>query len=131
MYSSSRESATESLPSAAHYRTLNKLFGGTLKPYEELQAEYQAVQRQNRRFGLARYVLYTNVWDFKPAPWYPGKHLCEKPLELMRHIVEASSRPGDMMLDAFDGSGSMAIACRALGRGFVGCENEESPRRSE
>jgi adenine-specific DNA-methyltransferase len=52
---------------------LNELFGGTLKPYEELQAEYQAVQRQNRRFGLTKYVPYTNVWDFKPVPWYPGQ----------------------------------------------------------
>ncbi|WP_169740935.1 MULTISPECIES: DNA methyltransferase [Methylomicrobium] len=54
-----------------------------------------------------------------------ANHPCERPLDLMRHIVEASSRPGDMVLDTFDGSGSMAIACRALGRGFVGCENGE------
>ena len=40
----------------------------------------------------------------------------------MRHIIEASSRPGDVVLDTFVGSGSTAIACRELGRVFVGCE---------
>ena len=57
-----------------------------------------------------------------PVQWYPGKHPCEKPLDLMRHIIEASSRPGDVVLDTFVGSGSTAIACRELGRVFVGCE---------
>jgi len=36
--------------------------------------------------------------------WYQGKH----PLDLMRHIIEASSRPGDVVLDTFVGSGSTA-----------------------
>jgi DNA modification methylase len=40
----------------------------------------------------------------------------------MRHIIESSSTPGDVVLDTFVGSGSTAIACRELGRGFVGCE---------
>lgn len=43
---------------------------------------------------------------FKPVQWYQGKHPCEKPLDLIRHIIEASSRPGDVVLDTFVGSGS-------------------------
>jgi adenine-specific DNA-methyltransferase len=39
------------------------------------------------------------------VPWYPGKHPCEKPLELMKYIVQASSRPGDTVLDTFAGGG--------------------------
>jgi adenine-specific DNA-methyltransferase len=74
------------------------------------------------RDAVTKHVPYTNVWDFKPVQWYPGKHPCEKPLDLMRHIIEASSRPGDMVLDTFVGSGSTPIACRELGRRFVGCE---------
>jgi len=114
-----------SLPSEAHYRTMNALFGDTLKPYEDLKAEQKAVKRQPRHFAVTKHVPYTNVWDFKPVPWYSGKHPCEKLLDLMRHIVEASSRPGETVLDTFAGSGSTAIACRELERLFVGCEMGE------
>lgn len=109
-------------PSAEHYQTMNRLFGGTLKPYAQLQTEYKTIKQQRRHFAVTKHVPYTNVWHFKPVQWYAGKHPCEKPLELMRHIIEASSRPGDVVLDTFVGSGSTAIACRELGREFVGCE---------
>lgn len=111
-----------SLPGEAHYQTLNALFGGALNPYEQLKAEYKTVKRQTRHFAVTKHVPYTNVWDFKPVPWYPGKHPCEKPLDLMRHIIEASSKPDDTVLDTFADSGSTAIACGELGRVFVGCE---------
>lgn len=111
-----------SFPSAEHYQTMAELFGGMLKPYEQLRAEYKALRQQRRHFSVTREVPYTNVWDFKPVQWYPGKHPCEKPLDLMRHIIEASSRPGDVVLDTFVGSGSTAIACRDMGREFIGCE---------
>jgi adenine-specific DNA-methyltransferase len=111
-----------SFPSPVHYQTMNALFGGALKPYEQLKAEYQAIKPQTRHFAVTKHVPYTNVWDFKPVPWYQGKHPCEKPLELMRHIIEASSRPGETVLDTFAGSGSTAMACLELGRTFVGCE---------
>jgi adenine-specific DNA-methyltransferase len=50
-----------SLPSEAHYRTLNALFCGTLKPYVELKAEYKTVQRHTRHFAVTKHVPYTNV----------------------------------------------------------------------
>lgn len=119
------DSSQWSMPSETHYLTLSKLCGG-LKPYQELKAEYKAVKRRQRHFAVTKHVPYTNVWDFKPVQWYTGKHPCEKPLDLMRHIITASSRPGDTVLDSFVGSGSTALACRELGRVFVGCEVGES-----
>lgn len=112
-------------PGRPHYQTMDKLFGAVLKPYDQLKTEYKAIKQQRRHFAVTKHVHYTNVWDFKPVQWYPGKHPCEKPLELMRHIIEASSKPGDVVLDTFVGSGSTAIACRDLGREFVGCEMGE------
>ncbi|QSB01959.1 site-specific DNA-methyltransferase [Methylomonas sp. EFPC1] len=114
-----------SFPSVSHYETMNGLFGNTLKPYADLKAEYKTIKRQQRHFSVTKHVPFTNVWDFKPVQWYPGKHPCEKPLPLMKHIVSASSRPGDTVLDTFVGSGSTVLACRELGRGFVGCEMGE------
>lgn len=111
-----------SFPSESHYQTMNALFGDTMKPYTELKAEYKAIKEQRRYFAVTKDVPFTNVWDFKPVQWYEGKHPCEKPLDLMRHIVSASSRAGDLVLDSFVGSGSTALACRDLDRRFVGCE---------
>lgn len=114
-----------SLPSEQHYKTMARLFQVTFKPYAELKAEYKAIRSILRPFNVTKHVPYTNVWDFDTVVWYPGKHPCEKPLALMRHIVEASSLPGDVVLDTFVGSGSTAIACRDSGRRFIGCEMGE------
>ncbi len=115
-----------SFPSEAHYKTMNRLFSHTLKPYDELKAEYKSIKQKRRHFAVTKHVPYTNVWDFKPVPWYPWKHPCEKPLDLMRHIIAASSKPGDVVLDTFTGSGSTALACRDLEREFIGCEMGKS-----
>lgn len=111
-----------SLPSQTHYDTMNQLFGKTLKPYAELKAEYKSIKQQQRYFSVSKHVPFTNVWDFKPVQWYPGKHPCEKPMELMTHIVEASARPGGIVLDTFAGSATTALACHRTGRSFIGCE---------
>lgn len=49
-------------------------------------------------------------------------HPTQKPLDLMREIVEDFTSPGDLVLDPFAGSGSTGVACLQLGRHFVGWE---------
>jgi site-specific DNA-methyltransferase (adenine-specific) len=49
-------------------------------------------------------------------------HPTTKPLPLMRALVEHFSRPGDLVLDPFAGSGTTGIACNQLGRHFLGWE---------
>lgn len=53
-----------------------------------------------------------------------GKNLhdTEKPVELMRILVENSSKPGDVVLDPFMGVGSTGVACQQTGRKFIGVE---------
>ncbi len=53
-----------------------------------------------------------------------GKHPTQKPLALMRRIVEASSNPGDVVLDPFSGSGSTGVAALELGRFYIGIEQD-------
>jgi site-specific DNA-methyltransferase (adenine-specific) len=43
----------------------------------------------------------------------------QKPLGIVRRIVVASSKPGDLVLDFFAGSGTTGKACRELGRRFI------------
>jgi site-specific DNA-methyltransferase (adenine-specific) len=49
-------------------------------------------------------------------------HDTEKPIELMKILVENSTNEGDTVIDPFMGIGSCGIACKRLNRNFIGCE---------
>ncbi|HAN8174747.1 TPA: site-specific DNA-methyltransferase, partial [Escherichia coli] len=48
----------------------------------------------------------------------------EKPAGMLRQIIEASSRPGDLVADFFMGSGSTVKAALSLERRAIGVELE-------
>jgi site-specific DNA-methyltransferase (adenine-specific) len=113
------------LPTEKHYQSMRELFNRSgsfeylRKDYEDLRKDYEDLRRP---FSVSSSVPYTDVWTFETVQGYKGKHPCEKPQKLLRHIIEASSRPGDVVLDCFLGSGSTGIACRESGRKFIGIE---------
>jgi site-specific DNA-methyltransferase (adenine-specific)/adenine-specific DNA-methyltransferase len=45
-----------------------------------------------------------------------------KPPALLDRIVRASSRPGDLVLDCFAGSGTTAVVAQQLGRRWIACD---------
>lgn len=49
-------------------------------------------------------------------------HPTQKPLALIRALVEKHSNPGDLVVDCFSGSGTTAAACIETARNFSGCE---------
>jgi site-specific DNA-methyltransferase (adenine-specific) len=51
-------------------------------------------------------------------------HPTQKPLALMKELIEKHSNIGDLVVDCFSGSGSTAHACVDLNRKFKGCELE-------
>jgi len=51
-------------------------------------------------------------------------HPTQKPEELLRRIILASSRPGDLVLDPFAGSGTTAAVAKQLHRHWIGIERE-------
>jgi site-specific DNA-methyltransferase (adenine-specific) len=52
-------------------------------------------------------------------------HPTIKPLELMKWLVKLISFPSEIVLDPFMGSGTTGIACKGLGRAFIGMEKEQ------
>lgn len=46
----------------------------------------------------------------------------QKPIELLRRIIELSSNPDDVILDPFLGSGTTAVVAHRLGRNFIGID---------
>ena len=53
-------------------------------------------------------------------------HNTQKPLDLLHRVILASTKPGDIILDPFVGSGTTAAAARALGRQFIGIDQDET-----
>ena len=75
---------------------------------------------------------YTNVWERgalrgservkMPKSNSKSAHLNQKPLDLMRLIIEASTDPGDVVWEPFGGLFSACLAARMIGRHAVGAE---------
>ncbi len=50
------------------------------------------------------------------------EHTTIKPLQIITNIITNSSSEGNIVLDPFMGSGTTAVACKNLGRQFIGFE---------
>jgi site-specific DNA-methyltransferase (adenine-specific) len=114
------------LPTRENYEKLRVAFNSTggeylRREYEYLRREYEDLRRP---FAVSAEVPYTDVWTFPTVQAYEGKHPCEKPLDMMRHIINTSTRPGALVLDPFMGSGSTGLACVMEGRAFIGIEQD-------
>ena len=53
-------------------------------------------------------------------------HPTQKPEALLHRVLSATSRPGDVVLDPFFGTGTTGAVARKLGRHFIGIEREEA-----
>lgn len=99
----------EQFPTEALWRRL----GGVLhfdRPYAEVSQTF------NPQMG------FTDVWtdiDFYEEERY---HPTQKPQKLLRRLIAASSNEGDLVLDPFSGAGSTQVACREMGRHYIGIE---------
>jgi site-specific DNA-methyltransferase (adenine-specific) len=54
-----------------------------------------------------------------------GWHGCQMPIGVLNRIIKASSNPGDIVLDPFNGSGTTVVAAAMLGRKYVGIDQSE------
>jgi site-specific DNA-methyltransferase (adenine-specific) len=112
------------MPTEEHYLAMRELLNGNggqylRRDYEDLRRDYEDLRRP---FSVTRFDPFTDVWTFRTVQARPGKHPCEKPQALLRHIISSSTKPGAVVLDSFAGSGSTGQACLALGREFIGIE---------
>ncbi|MFZ6767803.1 DNA-methyltransferase [Undibacterium sp. Di26W] len=86
---------------------------GTHRP-DRAESEYP-IDKRNRR----------SVWTIATKP-YKGAHFATFPPALVEPCILAGSRPGDIVLDPFIGSGTTAEVALRHGRKFIGCElNQE------
>ncbi|MFH1432888.1 MAG: site-specific DNA-methyltransferase, partial [archaeon] len=69
-----------------------------------------------------------SVWTIPltpPKEKTAGRHPTQKPIELMKRIITASTDKGDIVLDPFSGSGTTGFVAKMLKRKYIGIEMEE------
>lgn len=100
------------------------------QPYKDMNDK--RVRELFKRTGGAR------SYDWFPCPQVKNKnkddggigitHPCQMPIDVMKWVVGII--PSDrLIIDPFCGSGSTGVACKALGREFVGIEQDEDYAR--
>jgi site-specific DNA-methyltransferase (adenine-specific) len=71
----------------------------------------------------------SNIWTDITVPFWSmpenTDHPTQKPEKLLAKIILASTKPGDLILDPFAGSGTTAVVAKKLGRDFVAIEADE------
>lgn len=87
---------------------------------------------KTKRPQLVRYldemkgVLMGDVWtDIAPINSQAKERLgypTQKPISLLKRIIEASSNPGDVVFDPFCGCGTTIYAAQETGREWIGCD---------
>lgn len=89
---------------------------------EERVAFLEKGKRRLNHLGWSCVLPYPRVAEAdvgrKPYP-------TEKPVELLKRLIENSSDPGDLVIDPFMGSGSTGEASLRLGRRFAGCDIDQ------
>lgn len=104
------------------------------EPYSAHTLKYPVrAQGESSRYGNGKRVWSPNPLGAKPRDVIDIPAVCngmaertghptQKPEELVRKLVLASSAPGDIVLDPFAGSGTVAVCCAQLGRRFAAVE---------
>jgi len=70
-----------------------------------------------------------SVWSLntpKPEEKKYGKHPTQKPFDLLKRIVLASTNEGDVILDPFTGSSTTGLASYYYGRSYIGIDMEKT-----
>lgn len=91
--------------------------------------------------GNPRKIIYAHenkgkklqdIWDFRDAGFEKSSYPTEKNEDLLKQIILASSKEGDIVLDCFAGSGTTLAAAEKLNRAWIGVDsNEEAIKVAE
>lgn len=83
-----------------------------------------------RKDGVPMYGTYQTKKKYYVSPTNKEdkqkyNHPTIKPLDIIENLIINSSKENDVVLDCFMGSGTTGVACKKLGRDFIGMEIDE------
>ena len=102
---------------------LRREWDGLRREWDGLRREWEALRRP---FFAPGGRTPSDLLQFPPVPIASRVHPCQKPVGLLSYLIEATTRPGDIVLDPFAGSGSTGVAALATGRRVLLVEREPS-----
>lgn len=88
----------------------------TINHYEVIVVWSKEWKRQVSRVWSIPILDYRSLKDWKPHP-------TQKPVRLMRYLLDMYTKEGDVVLDPFVGSGTTAVAAKQLKRHFIAVES--------
>lgn len=88
---------------------------------KEYLKDYGGKSDQRHPFGALVSDVWTDIHRIRHNK-RRDPHPCQLPIHLMERLVLMTTDPGDVVLDPFLGTGTTAIAARALGRYCVGID---------
>lgn len=88
---------------------------------------YEAMKASNDDVQMRSDWLFPICSGHERLKGEDGKkvHPTQKPEALLARVIMASTKPGDVVLDPFFGSGTTGAVAKRLGRHFVGIEREQ------
>ena len=97
-----------------------------------LPYNFKGVQEYEDEKGWYTLVNMRDIWEIPMVGRTSGErtgYATQKPEELIRRMVLASTDVGDLCGDFFAGSGTLGTVCMGLGRSFVLCDKNEDACR--
>lgn len=103
-------------------------------PQMEIGKPYSITRDKNPRVNEVTGALMKETTTINDGARYPtrilefkqqrGFHPTQKPVVLMEYLVKTYTNQGDIVLDNCMGSGTTGVACKNLGRKFIGIEQD-------
>ena len=90
--------------------------------YSDFGNQYECIAFMPKDQFELKSKRYPNVWKFDRVNADKLQHPTQKPLSLIRRLIECATDKSEMILDPFMGSGTTAVACKELDRQFIGFE---------
>ena len=105
------------LPASSSWIVWDKLNGEN--DFADCELAWTSHKKAVRRF---RYMWHGMLKQLPEKRYHPT----QKPLALMKWVIENYTKPNDLVLDPYAGSFTTGVACVLLGRRFIGIERELS-----
>ncbi len=94
------------------------------QPYKNLNDKRIKERIKNGSKGTKLYDWF-NINQVKNVSKEKTSHPCQMPVEVMKNVVGIIPNNNETIIDCFMGSGTTGVACKLLGRDFIGIELDE------
>jgi site-specific DNA-methyltransferase (adenine-specific) len=84
--------------------------------YEVIVAWSKDPKQRVSRVWSIPILDYRSLHDWKPHP-------TQKPVKLLRYLLEQYTEEGEIVFDPFVGSGTTAVACKQMKRHYIACDS--------